>query len=476
MKDLTILFLTDGSPWPPCAGVNQRTALLLRALRRCGRVDTIINARYVELSEQDMERLRCDYGVVGRLTPRDPGEDWPWRAAALLSARWASRAAMQIGGPGLWYRPQAHLRRRLAEHMQAHRYDLIVGRYLRTVATAGVLVDGGSMRADDGFARSGSFHPQSCHPGPRSGTEILSLRAKRGDPGPHSQVRHSPSAGGERPGPPVLLDLDDYDCADQASRLQQPGLSWLRRYCARRQLRRLEQVVPPLLDRCAHLWVASREDQELLRAWPTSVLPNIPFAMAAAQPVGPCPPRGDSCSILMVGSLRHTVNVDAVERFLRVVWPQVRAAVPAAAFRIVGYGMTEPQRRQWGAVAGVTPAGCVEELAGEYDRCAFTVVPIFAGGGTKIKVLESLYYGRTVVAAGHACRGYGDVLKHLEALWVAPDERALVAGCVRLLQEPARRREMAARGADLVRRHYSYERFEQIVRTTVARVAGIADG
>jgi glycosyltransferase involved in cell wall biosynthesis len=413
LQNLRILFITDGSPWPLYLGVNQRTHLLLRALRRCGRVDTVINSRYAEVAEGDRERLRRDYGVVARLTPRDPGEDWPWRLVAPLSARWASRAAMQIGGPGLWYRPQAPLCRWLAEHVRGHHYDLIVGRYLRTVANCGAL-----------------------------------------------------------DWPPVLLDLDDYDCATQASRLEQPGLSFLRRYSARRQLRRLERVVPSLLGRCAHLWVASREDQELLRSFPTSVLPNIPFAMFGAEPVLPCPPRADSHSILMVGSLRHTANVNAVERFLRVVWPQVHAAVPASEFRIVGYGMTERQQRRWGAIAGVTPVGCVEELGGEYDRCAFTVVPVFEGGGTKIKVLESLYHGRTLVATSHACRGYGDVLKHLDALWVAPDERAFAAGCIHLLRAPALRQEMAARGADLVGRHYSYDRFEQAVCAAVARVAG----
>ncbi len=412
-QDLSILFITDGSPWPPCAGVNQRTHLLLRALRRCGRVDTVINSRYAELADGDMERLRSHYGVVARLTPRDPGEDWPWRLAAPLSPRWASRAAMQIGGPGLWYRPQAHLCRWLAERMQGQRYDLVVGRYLRTVANAGAL-----------------------------------------------------------DWPPVLLDLDDYDCAAQASRLQRPGLSFWQRYSARRQLQRLERVVPHLLGRCAHLWVASPEDQELLRSFPTSVLPNIPFALAGVKPTPPCLPRAESHSLLMVGSLRHPANVNAVERFLRVVWPQVHAAVPASEFRIVGYGMTAQQQRRWGAVAGVTAVGCVEELTGEYDRCAFTVVPVFEGGGTKIKVLESLHYGRAVVATGHACRGYGDVLKHLDALWIAPDESAFAAGCIRLLREPALRHEMAARGADLVRRHYTYERFEQVVCAAIARVTG----
>jgi glycosyltransferase involved in cell wall biosynthesis len=175
--------------------------------------------------------------------------------------------------------------------------------------------------------------------------------------------------------------------------------------------------------------------------------------------------------MLIVGSLRHTVNVRAIDRFLRSGWPRIFKNEPGSEFRIVGYGMTDVQQDRWGAVPGVVPVGFIEDLRSEYGRCAFTVVPVFEGGGTKIKVLESLRYGRTVVAASHSCRGYTDILRHGEALWEAPDEDAIVEGCIRLLREPGLREKMAEAGCRLVRRHYSCERFQQVVRETVEREA-----
>jgi hypothetical protein len=411
-KDLRILFITGGSPWPTQLGVNQRTNLLLRALRRCGNVETVINSRYAEISNQDREYLRDTYGVVARFRQQGPGDRWPWRVAGHVSQPLADRLGVHIGGMGLWYRPQADVVGWLTNRLQECRYDLIVGRYLRSLASSGAL----------------DYRP-------------------------------------------VVLDLDDFDCGTQGNRLQQPGLSTLQRYSAWRQARQIEKAVGGLLGKCDHLWVAGREDQELLNSYPTSILPNIPFELDGATSVPPCLPRPESRSMLIVGSLLHTVNVRAIDRFLRIAWLRIFKSEPQSEFRIVGYGMTDTQRDRWGAVPGVTPVGCVEDLRTEYDRCAFTVVPVFEGGGTKIKVLESLQYGRTVVAASHSCRGYGDTLRHGEALWEAPDEEAIVEGCIRLLGEPGLREKMADAGCRLVRRHYSYERFQRVVRETVERVA-----
>jgi glycosyltransferase involved in cell wall biosynthesis len=411
-REVRILFIAGGTPWPVHVGANQRTNLLLRALRQCGPVETVIHSRYVDPSAEDMAHLREAYGVVARFALPGPGDRWLGGLAGRLSQNWADRLGTHIGGMGLWYQPQSNIVRWLSRRLQEHHYDLIVGRYLRALASAG------------------AFRYQ-----------------------------------------PLVLDLDDYDCAAQRSRLQQPGLSRLKRYSIRRQIRGVETVVPGLLRQCDHIWVASPEDQRLLDSFPTSILPNIPFEPEGAEPVVPCPPRPASTSILMVGSWRHTVNVNAIDRFLKTVWPQVHAAVPQSEFRVVGYGMTEEQKRRWDAVPGVVPVGFVEELRQEYDRCAFTVVPIFEGGGTKIKVLESLRHGRTVVAASHSCRGYEDVLQHLDAAWIAPDEAAIAAGCIRLLKESVLRDRMAERGCRLVRQHYSYDRVRQVVCEAIGCVA-----
>ncbi len=410
--NLKILFITGGSPWPVQLGVNQRTNLLLRALRQCGQVETAIYSRYAATSDRDREYLRDRFDVTAHFVQQTPGEHWPWRLAKGVSPWLANRLGIHVGGMGLWYRPQADITNWLVERAGRQHYDLIVARYLRVLAGSGAL-------------------------------------AYR----------------------PVMLDLDDYDCSTYRSRCQQPGLSALSRFSARRQARQVERVVPSLLDRCDHIWVASKADQDLLPSYPTSVLPNIPFVGDGGEPPAPCAPRPESKTILMVGSLCHTVNVDAIERFLRTVWPRVRAAVPDSEFRIVGYGMTDHQKRRWGTVEGVVPVGFAEDLREEYERCAFAVVPIFTGGGTKIKVLESLQYGRTLVGAAHSCRGYEDTLRHAEAIWIAPDEQTIVEGCVRLLREPALRVQMAEAGRLLVRRHYSFERFQQVVHEAVHRIA-----
>lgn len=410
-NDLRILFITGGSPWPAQLGVNQRTNLLLRALRQCGDVETVIYARYATVGDGDREHLRDRYGVTAHFVQRTPGERWPWRLAGSVSPRLASRLGVHVGGTGLWYQPQTDIAGWLAQRVGQGRFDLIVGRYLRVLAGSGAL-------------------------------------AYR----------------------PVMLDLDDYDCSAYRSRLQQPGLSALSRFSAWRQAKQVERVVPSLLGRCDHIWVASRADQDLLPTYPTSILPNVPFVTDEGQPPSPCAPRLESKTILMVGSLCHTVNVAAIKRFLDAVWPRVRAGVPGSEFRIVGYGMTEDQKRRWGAVEGVVPVGFVEDLREEYERCAFAVVPIFEGGGTKIKVLESLQYGRTLVGAAHSCRGYEDTLRHREAIWIAPDEENIVEGCLRLLNDPDLRVAMAEAGHNAVTQHYSYEAFRQAVREAVERV------
>lgn len=417
LKKPSILFITGGVPWPVHMGVNQRTHLLLRALREYGTVDTVIHSRYAALSDADLEYLRDNYGVVARFVQQEPGERWPWRLAGRVSKPLASRLGIHIGGMGLWYRPQSDIARWLARRLQERHYDLIVGRYLRVLASSGAL----------------SYQP-------------------------------------------VVLDLDDFDSSTHRSRLQQPGLSTLRRYSIRRQVRQVESVVPRLLRRCDHIWVASQADQDLLNSLPTSVLPNIPFESDDAEPVAPCEPRPESQIVLTVGSLRHTVNVKAIDRFLKAVWPRVHARVPGSEFRIVGFGMTDSQKRRWGGVAGVVPVGFAADLRQEYDRCAFSVVPIFEGGGTKIKVLESLRYGRTLVGAAHSCRGYEDTLRHLETLWIAQDEEAIIEGCTRLLREPNLRHEMAERGCEMVRRNYSYERVRQVVAETMDRITAQGKG
>jgi len=98
------------------------------------------------------------------------------------------------------------------------------------------------------------------------------------------------------------------------------------------------------------------------------------------------------------------------------------------------------------------------------------VAPLREGGGTKIKVLESLKLGRTCVVTPHAQRGYGQVLRDGQSLLVGETDEELAAACVRLIEQPELRDRLAATGQEVVRERYSWNGFSRSVRDAITRV------
>lgn len=402
-----VLLVSDRPPIPADAGDRQRTQLLFRALAQCAEVRLLLLGIGPPLGSAMLDRLGTGFNLAGYipLTPR--GARWPWRMARRAHPRIVDRLAHNFGSRSVDYQPDPTVARWLDEYLRQNPCDLAVSRYLQPAARSGVL-------------------------------ERL----------------------------PVVLDIDDIDTAVYETRLSRPGLPAWQRPILKRHLAQLRALLPERLAVCRHIWVASDSDRAALPGNRVSVLPNIPFS-PADRPIVPRAHRPDSRIILTVGSLTHRVNVEGIDRFVQRVWPAVFARFPDARFRIVGSGMTQALRDAWSRTPGVEAIGFAEDLSDEYAQCAFTVAPLFEGGGTKIKVLESLAYGRTAVVTPHAQRGYESALRHEESLWVAPDEDSLVRGCTTLLAEPESRERMARIGSEIVEREFSFDRFAGEVRQTI---------
>jgi hypothetical protein len=111
-------------------------------------------------------------------------------------------------------------------------------------------------------------------------------------------------------------------------------------------------------------------------------------------------------TLLLVAS-DNPLNVKGLEDFLRLAWPQIRRAVPAAELRVVG---------SIGAALAAVPDGVqvlgpLEHLHGEYARARVAINPAIAGTGLKIKTLEALCHLRPVVSWPAGVEGIGPDLK-----------------------------------------------------------------
>ncbi len=199
------------------------------------------------------------------------------------------------------------------------------------------------------------------------------------------------------------MDLDDWDSAtlDSAAGAQwrmgrrlDAALAWREA----RQYRALERRLPARYDA---LWLAARED---LPAFGRAGLrPNrLPLPALAPAPAAP----QDGLRLLFVGSLDYPPNQEAALWLATRLAPLLRRRL-AAPWTLTIAGARPPAwlRARLQAAGGVQLLADAPDLAPVYAASHVVLLPLFAGGGTKLKTLEALAHGVAMVASPEAVRG-----------------------------------------------------------------------
>ncbi|MBV8279031.1 MAG: glycosyltransferase family 4 protein [Verrucomicrobia bacterium] len=267
-----------------------------------------------------------------------------------------------------------------------------------------------------------------------------------------------------------LLDIDDVDFDIFAQRAEDLTRPQWQRLLYSAQSSQIKAAFHKWLPQFNGLWVTKAGDRRHLVSQHAAILPNIPyhaptFTASLKESISETP------VILTVGVLSYLPNRDGIDRFIREGWPKVRSACPTAEYWLAGENDPAMARR-WQTVPGVKVLGYVDDLAAVYDASWFTLCPLWSGGGTNIKVLESLAFGRTCVATVVGHRGYEDCLRAGVSLLVATNAEDLAQNCIQLINDRARRDALAKRGQEVVRREFSYENFASVVHREIDRALG----
>jgi polysaccharide biosynthesis protein PslH len=152
----------------------------------------------------------------------------------------------------------------------------------------------------------------------------------------------------------------------------------------------------------AHTVVSGRDREKLSSRYPGANITLVPNGVDVAYYSSVTQvekPR----EILFVGSMDYHANVEAVTWFVSKVWPILKASIPDLAFRIVG---RDPSAEVLALAApDVLVTGTVDDIRPFYARAAATVVPLRVGGGTRLKILESMAAGVPVVSTRLGAEG-----------------------------------------------------------------------
>ncbi len=169
--------------------------------------------------------------------------------------------------------------------------------------------------------------------------------------------------------------------------------------------------------------------------------------------------------LAFVGGFRHPPNADAVQWFVREVFPSIRARLPDVTFHCIG-GDVPDAIVALADTPGVRIHGFVPDITPYMDGCRLAVAPLRYGAGVKGKVNLSMAHGQPVVAT--TCAAEGMHLRDGEDVLLADDAAAFAEAVVRLYTDDALWRRLAAGGLENVRAHFSLDAARGTVRRLFA--------
>jgi glycosyltransferase involved in cell wall biosynthesis len=148
--------------------------------------------------------------------------------------------------------------------------------------------------------------------------------------------------------------------------------------------------------------------------------------------------------LLFVGPFRYGPNREGIAEFLRVAWPQIRAAVPAATLLILAGDEYPAHVAGHDAFAqpGVVLCGHRDDVPALLTQCAMTINPLEGIRGSAVKIAESLAAGRVCVSTLAGARGY--VKPTVAGLVTVATVESMVEPLLALLGDAATRHRLEA--------------------------------
>lgn len=155
------------------------------------------------------------------------------------------------------------------------------------------------------------------------------------------------------------------------------------------------------LPRFTQVLVTSEADRlQAARLVPTARLCVYPNTI----PLRPVPVQTKEHVIVFSGNLEYHPNISAVRFFARKIWPILRERWPHLVWRLVGKN-PDAVRHLVAGDSRVEFTGAVEDALSELARAQVAVVPLVAGSGTRLKILEAWAAALPVVSTTLGAEG-----------------------------------------------------------------------
>jgi len=250
----------------------------------------------------------------------------------------------------------------------------------------------------------------------------------------------------------IIVDVDDFQ-----GDLMVRELAQLRPYKRKAlhliQAKNLLKYERRLLRRYSAIAICKQEDSALVEPDSPQRIHVVPNGVDF--PSGVDRSRVSPAELLFVGTLSWSPNMEAMRQLVEHILPTIQETFAEASLTVAGRSPTPEEVRSLLSRPNVQLRESPVSLTEYYSRASIGVAPLLRGGGTSIKVLESLAYALPTVVTPVAARGLG--LEDGKHLLIASSNRDFAAACVHLLKNPAKARALGEAGREEVLRRFSWQ-------------------
>jgi polysaccharide biosynthesis protein PslH len=205
------------------------------------------------------------------------------------------------------------------------------------------------------------------------------------------------------------------------------------------------------LPRFSQVLTASASDAAAVEAIaPAATVRVYPNAI----PARPWPAETRSQTIVFSGNMEYHPNRAAVRFFHREIWPVLRDSHSHLKWRLIGKN-PHAVRTLVSGDERIEVTGEVEDAVAELARAEVAVVPLLAGSGTRLKILEAWCAGTPVVSTSIGAEGLP--ARDGEHIVIADGAQPFQQAIGRLLACKVHAERIAASGRLLLEKEFTWE-------------------
>lgn len=163
-------------------------------------------------------------------------------------------------------------------------------------------------------------------------------------------------------------------------------------------------------------------------------------------------------SIYFVGSYSWRPNTDAVMYFVENIFPMILAKNPQVKFYIIGMGAGEDIKALDDG-KNIFFIGKVDNVFEEIKKYSVLISPLRVGGGTRLKLLEGIAWGKAIISTSVGAEGVN--LHGENPIIIADEPEDFAQKVLDLLSDDNSRLELKNKARKFAQKYYNLDKFRE---------------